>query len=136
MGIHLCSGKEVEECTLRVWTPKFSRQGIKERNCGQHCVSMITHLPVDLICKEFKKYKGTHIKDVSGMLRWFGVDCDVTLTKYRKGDILPDLCVAHVRGHWHIIHRGRAYDSCVGVFEAENDTRRLISYFKVQEPKL
>lgn len=115
---------------------RFSEQKPKESNCGHHCVSMITKLPIDVITEEMKKKKGTQIQDVSWVIRRFGYDCDVTLSKFLSIRDLPELAVLCSRvpqgsrrgSHWSIYFRGEIWDSCVGVFTANQSNLKLLSY--------
>lgn len=113
----------VNEASIIPFTLKFSEQKEKERNCGQHCVSMITKLPVELISAEIGKKTGTDLKDISFILRRFGYDCDVTYTKFLTIASLPELAILNMRapqgkrrgGHWAIHWKGDVWDSCLGV---------------------
>jgi len=117
------------------WKPRYSQQLKGERNCGLHVVSMITHLPVDFLMKEFKKYAGTITNDVRYMLWFFGVE---SADYQRFAGTLPTLCVLHVLGHWCLHHVDTTYDSCLGIFptsEKRADRRKIIGFIPVKQPE-
>jgi hypothetical protein len=97
------------------YAPKLVLQ--KKNQCGQTCVAIITHLPVEMICAEFKRRGGTTVKDVSGMLRWYGWESDVTVTRLRDYRLLPQLCVMDLAvkgrswsGHFAVFFEGTVYE--------------------------
>lgn len=114
------------------WKPIHSKQMPHERNCGQHCVSMITGLPVSMISQFLKKSKGTSSKDVAGALLWFGYYCDPLMNKY-KGK-LPKLCIVHYANHWCLHYDGMIYDSCChsGPYPLSEATFRIKHYLEVK----
>lgn len=84
------------------WKPKISVQLDSERNCGQHCVAMITHLPVSLVSEFLLTNIVTSAKKVCGVLRWFGYYAGDSKVLWRRLEGLPELCILHVRrtGGW------------------------------------
>lgn len=142
--LNICShtvSTESVPCEIPAWRPKFSSQGRKERNCGVHCVAMVTHLPVSVISEQVRKFKGTSAEDVALMLYWFGVTSDRKLTRYVDGMRLPQLCILHVQNHWCLYFDpsnsgyGMIYDSCIGIFPRSEDKRRIKNYLKIEIPK-
>lgn len=122
------------------WEPKLFMQTKKEKNCGQYCVAMITHIPPEVIIRELKK-GSTYVREMEPMLRWFGVECSFTPMKYIKGMILPDLCILAITGHWCIYFKGYIYCPDIGKVTFEeyiSCTRkfRIQSFFKLEIPKV
>lgn len=114
------------------WNPKYSKQGMKERNCGQHCIAMITHIPVEIICSEINRRKGTYTRELPQFLRWFGYDCE----NYEEGWKVCDLAILYVQHHWCLYWRGMIWDSCGGIWKASEDKRRIKGFIKVEVPKI
>lgn len=122
------------------WTPKYSYQTQKEHNCGQHCVAMITGLPVSVISFELGNNRGTHTHEIARMLWWFGIEADRELTRFKKGMRLPDLCIIHVRHHWAIFFRDIReeefiYCSNTGIWPDIKRYGKIKSFLTIQKPK-
>lgn len=112
------------------WMPQYSRQLKHERNCGQHCVAMITHLSVELICKEVGHNKGTHPEDLRKMLWWFGVESEFITS----GGFLPRLCIIHIKHHWAVYFDGIVYDSCLGIKPIGEYRYKIKRFIKIEVP--
>lgn len=122
---------------------KWSHQGKKEKNCGQHCVSMICKLPMAVVTEFFGHSKGTCEKEVTGALSWFGWDYDI-LRKSVNFYSLPNLAIIHVfcqsrYHHWAVYYDGYIYDSCIGIWQVNSENLKkyrykLKGYIKVHLP--
>ena len=134
---------KTEISSLREWSPTFSSQGKKERNCGLHCVAMITGLPIQLVAEQIGRNGPTNEIQLQEALRWFGWDSGLFLNKCRHFELLPKLCILDLHrprkwnGHWSVWYDGVIWDSCVGVYDnpklyLENTGLRLKGFIEVK----
>ena len=117
---------------IPLWAPRFSSQGRKERNCGLHCISMITHLPMAQVRTEVKN-GATNYKQLCNALLMFGWDSSYRIEKCKSWLSLPKLCILDLRngrrGHWVVWHEGAIYDSCSGKWD---DIRKFLEVSKLK----
>ncbi len=105
------------------WAPKFSSQLRYERNCGLHCISMITHLPISIIHEQIGKNGATTGRQVWSALWMLGWDSSHAIVKCRDWKELPKLCILDLRkpkkrdGHWAVWYEDSIWDSCCGVYD-------------------
>lgn len=125
------------------WEPKYSRKErpMKDTNCGQHCVAMVTHLPVGVIEAFLGTRRGTTFKQITGACRWFGLDCDVSENKFIRGMTLPKLCLIHTSQHFSVYFDGKIYCPDIGIWNHEPNSpkflkSRILSYFKIEIPTI
>lgn len=114
------------------YAPKHIMQLPKQ--CGQTCVAIITHLPVDFIVKEFNRKSGTTKFDVYKMLSLLGWDCAINVTPLRDYRMLPQLSLMDLRvkgrsygGHWAVCFEGMVYDPGAPIIMPLED------YFKIYD---
>lgn len=107
---------------------------------------MIAGISLDESIRIFGKRSGTSTKDVIQALRAAGVDCDDGVCRLRRGETLPDFCMAvvHVVGanrtHWTIWRDGLFYDPDLGIYDEYPPVGRITSYLTIhstpnQQPK-
>lgn len=116
------------------WTPKYSKQFHGERNCGHHCISMITGYPIDFITQQLGIKKGTTSSDLCQQLNFFGIDADFNSTKY-LGGVLPRLCIICHNNHWALYFDGEIWCSCTGIIPFSKFRHRIKYYIGVKVPE-
>ncbi len=115
-----------ESIPLRVWQPKYSVQKKHEKNCGLHCISMITHLPIPIIIEQIKSGP-TNFKQLCNAMLMLGWDSSFDVIKTKNWKALPKLAILDLHksgkrhGHWAVWYDGIIYDSCVGAWDKIND---------------
>lgn len=87
------------------------------RSCGQHCIAMITGLPLEEVIAAVGHDRGTYTKDVIRGFNALGLKVPISRLKpIRKNAVLPQRCIlkikwlGHKRGHWVAYENGMIYD--------------------------
>lgn len=88
--------------------------------CVQACCAMLTHMTLEIVCKEFGHSHSSHTREAIRFLRNHGYSCPDRLKPLKKDGFPPDLCLLRLRfgrksmGHMVVYHNGIVYDPQLG----------------------
>lgn len=84
-------------------------------NCGQACISMLTGIDIEDVCKLMSTRGGTTIGQIVDALDRFGVrHAEKNIRLSKKNSIIPDISILTVHlseyAHWVLYYKGIYYD--------------------------
>lgn len=115
---------------------KYVSQPEESKQCGQACLSMITGVPVEDICKELKKYWHTDItKDFIPHLKKHGFKAKLVSKEFMSFDEIPNnsiirVCWFNSKGHFIVKHNDIYYDPAKGLILEYKCFTKINHYIK------
>lgn len=104
--------------------------------CGQSCVAMLVSKPVDEVIDIMNTDKGTHIEHIKAALEYYGIKHEKSLTKYKDGMKLPDICILALQlptyKHWSIYFDSKYYDPEFGVLDEYTQNEIILRFLKIK----
>ncbi|PLS19618.1 hypothetical protein CVD28_04155 [Bacillus sp. M6-12] len=96
---------------------QYIRQPKKSRQCGQHCLAMLTGKNIEDIIQVVGTHKGTTTKRIINALNQLGIKNSERLIS-RRTQPMPLLAICKVRRewnksggwHWVLLYDGKIYD--------------------------
>lgn len=106
-------------------------------NCGQACISMLTGVSIEEVCKMMCTSGGTTIGQIMDALNQYNVrHAEKNIRLSKKNSIIPDIAILTVHfpeyTHWVLHYKGTYYDSEFGeMYEYTNG--RITSFLECFE---